>query len=843
MNAAHWLVLAALAVAALPGCGPPREAAPPPPQIGRFEARDPDQPLDLDLRRAAEATQWRMRSGIVEASPRPEGLHLRTEGPDPFLSRPVSLRQGGIEQVEIETLDPTHGPFRVYLMIAGREMEMWAADAVSTDPTDRVQIANFRDLSWRYGPVEGIRLDPPGTDPDLTLVRVRVTPYAAERVHQIENESRFCVRASEVRAASSGLTGQHLLISFGVPPQARSNPGMGRLAVRLRSPDGSVSQESSHRVDLHDAGWHAVIADLNANVAPLGSDLEIELLGRDDDRLAACFPRPAILAAPRLGAPVNVLLVSIDTMRADHLEHAAYLTRLANEGRHFTQVWSSSNWTLPSHASLFTAVPVMQHNVPPPGALIPFLGVRIAPQLPMLAEALQAAGYVTGATTEGGFVGTEYGFERGFDRFDVVTPGCQGGKDSLAEHERFTREFFGTSLGKPVFLFVHTFKVHDYFLNTAEYHDLVDLQRDEGLVRSGNLVDSIRTGQIPPEYAKALYASGVRRVDEFLERLVTEVRIASHNAPLLVVVTSDHGESFGEHPGVWHHGTSMYEEQLRVPLVVWGNYPGAPTGTVAAPTSLIDVAPSLMGFLGLDAPASFAGARDRFLATPATKCKQPIVASTPQSAQAVGDSHIDDAIVDGGWKYIRSDRFDGTTLVEECFDLATDPGEQANRIADGRPECGAFPVLHAAALAGVIPSALLVRSDARLELMLGEAAGVKPIALRSAFASPGPMGRLDRGEIDWTPRSADDVLAIVLRSRPRGIERLAVGGIEAQLSRTPELGTPDAPALFEVRRAEGSKLAVQVYARELPERSASADSKAVSPELLERLRALGYTEK
>src|SRR5690606_13486057 len=189
----------------------------------------------------------------------------------------------------------------------------------------------------------------------------------------------------------------------------------------------------------------------------------------------------------------------------------------------------------------------------------PFIGAGIPDALATLAEALRAAGYATAATTEGGFVDPTYGFTRGFERYGVTV----GAEHPLREHLRFARAVAAGTHHRPFFLFVHTFEIHDYFQTTPEYHDFVDGERDAERVRAGNLIEAVRVGRADPDYVARLYAAGVRRGDEFLEELVNAVRVASGDAPLLVVVTSDHGESFGE-KGAWHHGTSMYEEQLRV---------------------------------------------------------------------------------------------------------------------------------------------------------------------------------------------------------------------------------------------------------------------------------------
>lgn len=397
-------------------------------------------------------------------------------------------------------------------------------------------------------------------------------------------------------------------------------------------------------------------------------------LGCGDGAGTAAGRRPA-------GRP-NVVLVSLDTLRADYASEAPFLSRLAAEGRSFSAMYSSSNWTLPSHVSLLTSRPYIEHDLPPAGSSGAHPGARLPAAVPTLASVLRDAGYATAATTEGGWLRPEFGLDQGFERFSLSRPMSGGGADVFAEHLALAREFVAGRGGRPFFLFVHTYWVHDYFVNTPEYHDLTTAD-DAPFVALGNLLENVRPAErktIPASFGRRLYLAGVRRADGFVADLLDAVLAASGGAPILVVVTSDHGESLGERPGVWGHGLSLDEDQIRIPLIAWSNADEGLRGEVDVPASTIDVAPSALRWLGLEVPPGFRGADDRF------------VAARPSASLVLSRHHVRkertvQTLISGKWKYVQADDLDGRRLSERCFDLAADPAGRDDRMAELPPEC------------------------------------------------------------------------------------------------------------------------------------------------------------
>jgi hypothetical protein len=314
------------------------------------------------------------------------------------------------------------------------------------------------------------------------------------------------------------------------------------------------------------------------------------------------------------------------------------------------------------------------------------------------------------------------------------------------------------------------------------------------------------------------------------------VRAASGDAPLLVVVTSDHGESFGAHAGIWHHGTSLLDEQLRVPLVFWSNGPEVAQGFVEAPTAAIDVVPSLLRRLGIDTPTSCSGESDRFLAAaPLPARSEPLLAT-----QGIGGA-ARYALTDGTWKYLRTDRYGGENESEHCFDLASDAAERNDRLSERPPACLVLRDALATRIAAETPRALLVRSAAAFGLHLATPASL--VAVRVAQPAPLPVVGLREGIVAWTPAAPDDVLAIVVRGALPRATRLEIAGFEAPLGEgLLPVGTAAAPARVEVRLPNGATAAASIAARDLDDADAHDESWAPELSVLEQLRALGYTD-
>jgi len=320
-------------------------------------------------------------------------------------------------------------------------------------------------------------------------------------------------------------------------------------------------------------------------------------------------------APPR---PTSVLLVSLDTLRADAVAGMPNLARFATGGVSFPRVYAGSNWTLPSHATLLLSQPPSEHHAaltgkpPLPHSTLPAAAT-------LLSEAFQSQGYKTFSSTEGGFLDPSFGFGRGFDQVGLVKPLSREPATEIDRHVDDTVAFVKSAGEAPVFAFVHTYRVHDYFLNVERFQSEL-LPEDEPWKGRGSFLGRINVegeGAPPPELLHRLYRGAALDADRFLGRLLDGLRAADPGRHWLVSITSDHGESFGPDPRRRGHGTALSEDQLRVPWIAFATDPKAnarlPRANPAALASAIDLAPSLLGFLGLAVPPTFRGRADLLL--------------------------------------------------------------------------------------------------------------------------------------------------------------------------------------------------------------------------------------
>ncbi|HYN22494.1 MAG TPA: sulfatase, partial [Thermoanaerobaculia bacterium] len=297
------------------------------------------------------------------------------------------------------------------------------------------------------------------------------------------------------------------------------------------------------------------------------------------------------IASARPREAVDVILVTIDTLRADSLGFAGnrdvstpLLDRLAAAGRVYTNAHAHNVVTLPSHVNILTGRYPYQHGVRDNS------GFTVPESVPTLAAILKQAGYATG-----GFVGaypldSRYGIGRGFDVYDDNYPRASNAAEFALAERRGDQvvapalAWWRSQAGRPRFLWVHLYDPH------ASYD--------------------------PPEpfktrFARNLYLGEVAATDSFLAPLLEPV-LDGEETPALVVVTADHGEALGDH-GELTHGMFAYEATLHVPLIVWG--PGIEPGRDERWARHVDIVPTVLGRLGIESAEGLPGRS--LLATPA----------------------------------------------------------------------------------------------------------------------------------------------------------------------------------------------------------------------------------
>ncbi len=379
----------------------------------------------------------------------------------------------------------------------------------------------------------------------------------------------------------------------------------------------------------------------------------------------------------------NILLISLDTLRADHLSVYGYsrdtspnLAQLAEEGIVFTNFFSPSTWTLPAHMSLFSSLYPSAHRVHNKEQSIRELDFPTLPQL------LKTVGYYNVALTDGGFVGSTYGFHLGFDSY------YQKGED------------FGVRIGKAIeclkeyralkfFLFLHTYEIHSY-VTMKNVHQSYYANAYNGEIR-GHFQDLVRQlaleqGRLSSkdtQFIKDIYDGAIRYTDECLGELFRALKDIGLYDNTLIIVTSDHGEAFGQEHGnrefiEWGHGRIPYETQIHVPLIVkmpksWGEY----EGHISSEQSLLDIVPTLADILDIKISHKVQGRswlpllkEDGLLDRRALFALQ---APHHSLNTAISVRHE-------GRKYIVSD-YGSARQREELYDLVNDPTE-LNNIVD-----------------------------------------------------------------------------------------------------------------------------------------------------------------
>jgi len=400
------------------------------------------------------------------------------------------------------------------------------------------------------------------------------------------------------------------------------------------------------------------------------------------------FMRPGVQAPAynRDGRPPNILLVSVDSLRRDHVHCYGYsrettpvIDRLASEGVRFETVVAPTSWTLPSHITLLTALPPEVHGVIQ--SWMQLRGGSIA-----LAEVLWARGYTTAGVVSGPFLRAEYGFARGFDYFDDYT--AVASSHDLS-HRNITSPILFTLVQdwlqgwdasgrrRPFFLFLHMWDVHYDYTPPSPYDRLFDPDyagtiTGEDFERSPHIYPQMDPRDI--EHLVALYDGEIRYTDHYIGEILALLADLGVEDDTIVLLTSDHGDEFFEH-GNKGHRKALYDETLLVPLVI--RYPERITPGTVVPRQvrLMDIAPTLLSLASIAPLPDFGGVEkhSRDL-TPLLRGENAHLGALP----AYGDLHAE-------WASLRTEQSKLIMSLSDpaiylLYDLSTDPGEQTNMI-------------------------------------------------------------------------------------------------------------------------------------------------------------------
>jgi len=357
--------------------------------------------------------------------------------------------------------------------------------------------------------------------------------------------------------------------------------------------------------------------------------------------LVSCTSAPKREAGSKL-RPLNVVLVTLDTLRADRLGCYGYknietpvLDALARRGTLFENAIASAPLTAPSHASMMTGLNPTAHKVRDTGNFV------LSPSHTTLAQILRESGWDTAAFVGASVLKKRFGFHHGFAIYDDEMSGPERGAGEVADR---AIRWLDSQSGKPFFVWVHLFDPHLPYDPPSPFRE---------------------------RYKDRFYDGEIAYTDQQLGRFLDAVHKKSPPERTLIAVLADHGESFSEH-GEYAHGVFLYDATVRIPFLMAG--PGVPPGLrVKQQARVIDLLPTVLDLLGSNAPPQVQG----MSLTPTFTGKQmpvrPAYIETLFSKINMGWSELR-AVRTDRWKFIRAPK-------PELYNLIDDPGETTNVIA------------------------------------------------------------------------------------------------------------------------------------------------------------------
>jgi arylsulfatase A-like enzyme len=402
--------------------------------------------------------------------------------------------------------------------------------------------------------------------------------------------------------------------------------------------------------------------------------------------------RPAgIVSSPPAGIPPgledapNVILIGVDTLRADRLSCYGYaasqtpaIDALASDGVRYAQMTAQASWTKPSFATIFTSLYPSSHTATGKTQRLPEAVITVA-------EALAANGYYTGGVANNPSLSPAFGFDQGFADYMYLAPDYLfAGNDAASETalyqglrqvwaavtgnriypQRFYQEasivnrraeqWLAANKGTRFFLFLHYMDPHDPYFEHP--YDGV------GYARAGSQNPD---PSLAPTFSR-LYDGEVHYLDGYLGQLFAWLKAEGLYDDSLIVLTGDHGEEFQEHGG-WWHGQTLYQEMLAVPLIV--KFPGGDrAGTVVTDlTRSLDIAPTILDVAGVPVPEAMVG-RSLWSQT-----EVPTVVYAEEDLEG----NVLHAVRSTSLKLILANADNPRGLPPEAlFDLVADPGEQ-----------------------------------------------------------------------------------------------------------------------------------------------------------------------
>ena len=585
----------------------------------------------------------------------PEGLFVRSTSNDPSITRDVDIEADQVQAIRVAHSGLTSGAYMQFFWAAeGEPFSEEKSLALDHDdgtgslvPTYTFSVGDHPEWTGR---ISKIRLDPTSDFNRRSVIHwISAIEFVVrdDLIRQAAGETWRADFAGDVRNAVITPPGFKHRSEFHVPPGAvlRFAIGIPRritssvtfaatIANREQPPTVLFEQTLDNLSGDAARGWVDHTIDLGSFA---GEDLTIEFETRTSEAFDPFEGFPVWgnieIAAPTTQTRPNLVIIVLDTVRADHLSLYGYSKATtpvldawaADRGVVFDNVIAAAPWTLPSHVSLFTGLDAISHGMN--------TGERVSPSLTMLAERLRENGYTNLAITGGGYMSADYALMQGFDTIryyhePIVDPTMAG--NDIESGTRKAVRWLESNTDRPFFLFFHTYEAHSPYRVRQPFFERLggdDATAHEPGLRASTLPtaptisNGYRVGStfvvstdaaagpraVEPadlDTLRLLYDSNIANADDHVGEIFSALERLDLADNTVVVVTSDHGESLGERGLAGH--ASLFDWELKVPLII-ADPAGSWRGRIDRQIRLIDVAPTILELVGLPAAENVDG--------------------------------------------------------------------------------------------------------------------------------------------------------------------------------------------------------------------------------------------
>ncbi|MBN2715349.1 MAG: sulfatase [Deltaproteobacteria bacterium] len=447
-------------------------------------------------------------------------------------------------------------------------------------------------------------------------------------------------------------------------------------SIRVTPVDGGQSKQMFAKKFEKDE-WEEVMVDM----APYAGKLvriELQAKGAENARFAAGVPalRVKSAPAPRGKNRKNVVVLLVDTLRADKLKSYGNrrvktngMDAFVTESVLFENCQSNSNWTKPSCASVLTGLHPDSHKARGHSS-------TLNKSVKMVSEMFREKGFQTAAFVANGYLATEFGFNRGWNKYVNY---IRENKNSDAENVfRDALKFIDDAKDTPFLAYIQTIDPHVPYDPPAEDLKLYDARPYEGPVSprsTGNLLEEYKRKQVTlnsrdKRHLEALYDGEVTYHDRQFSKFISDLKKRGVLDDTLFVVCADHGEEFFEHESVGH-GHTLYQELLHVPLIVRAPGLVPRNARVTAKASLSDIVPTVLDGTGTERPAEVEGRS--LIAEANGDTANPFDASFSSFFSEADERNLQWAVRKGDWKL----KMKGP-VITYLFNLKDDPEEKVD---------------------------------------------------------------------------------------------------------------------------------------------------------------------